>query len=136
VGVLVRRTDETAALRDAVRHWSESALLGALENNRIALYTRVLQAQYEADALAAQADEMAERIQLQRQEIDALTEKVAAMAEIQAELSRPAPEIPPQLLPRRRNTVTDRAARARRSATRRLRRAGGALLGRDGAPLG
>jgi hypothetical protein len=75
VGVLMRRNEQTAALLDAVRRYSGSRLLAAMENNRIALYTRVLQMQFEAAAYATEADRLAETIAAQRGEIEALVAK-------------------------------------------------------------
>ncbi len=63
LGVLVRRTDISAdKLLEALRPYGRSRLLAAMENNRIALYTRVLQLQYEAAAHAMDADRLAEEI--------------------------------------------------------------------------
>lgn len=79
VGVLVRRTQETAELIDAIRRYSGSRLLAALENNRIALYTRVLQMQHEMVAHAADADRLAETIAGQLHTIDELTRTADAL---------------------------------------------------------
>jgi hypothetical protein len=68
LGVLARTTSETAPLFQAIRPYSDSKLLEAMENNRIALYTRVLQLQYEAAARADDADRLAESIVAQREE--------------------------------------------------------------------
>jgi hypothetical protein len=74
MGVAVRATTPRAAeLMAALRPHTSSELLAALENNRIALYTRVLQMQYEAVAHAEHADRMAETMTAQRHEIDRLT---------------------------------------------------------------
>lgn len=130
VGVLVRRSEETAALIEEIRAYSRSPLLGALENNRIALYTRVLELQYEAAAHLAEADRMAQKLAVQRQEIDELTVRLTALIASAAERNEPP------RAPRRRKTVEDRLARARRRIGGRVWRAGAALLGQDGAPLG
>lgn len=76
VGVLMRRTEETAPLLEIIRRFSGSRLLAAMENNRIALYTRVLQMQFEAVVAAADADRMAETIAAQQRRIDDLTEEL------------------------------------------------------------
>ncbi|GAA2788332.1 class I SAM-dependent methyltransferase [Saccharopolyspora taberi] len=63
LGLLVRRTDTSAEnLVEALRPYGRSRLLAAMENNRIALYTRVLQLQYEAAGRAVDADRLAEEI--------------------------------------------------------------------------
>jgi hypothetical protein len=105
VGVLMRRTDDTAKLIELVQWYSGSRLLATMENNRIALYTRVLQMQFEMAAHATDADRLAETIAAQRGEIDGLAERLRAVtAAREAELAaRPT-------------------ARARRLAARVLRR--------------
>jgi septal ring factor EnvC (AmiA/AmiB activator) len=60
-----------------------------MENNRIALYTRLLQFQYEAARHAGDADKLADAISAQRREIEALeaelkTSKARHAAEVQA----------------------------------------------------
>lgn len=100
VGVLVRRNDRTTPLLEAVRRYSDSRLLAALENNRLALYTRVLQMQFEVTARATDADRFAEIVAAQRAEIDELTQRTDVLteqlrvsaAELAAERARPAPE--------------------------------------------
>ncbi|WP_211343216.1 class I SAM-dependent methyltransferase [Actinomadura pelletieri] len=54
---------------EALRPLASSNLLAAMENNRIALYTRVLQLQYEAEARTEDADRLAETINTQQQEL-------------------------------------------------------------------
>jgi hypothetical protein len=77
VGVAVRTaTPGAEELMAGLRPFTGSALLAALENNRIALYTRVLQMQYEAVAHAEHADRMAETMTAQRHEIDRLGAKI------------------------------------------------------------
>jgi hypothetical protein len=74
LGVLMRRgsaADEQ--LLAALRPYTESVLLEKLENNRIGLYTRVLQMQYDAAAEATYRDQLAEKVAAQRHEIDRLT---------------------------------------------------------------
>ncbi|WP_242891254.1 class I SAM-dependent methyltransferase [Actinomadura litoris] len=72
-GVLVRDGAPGAAeVFEALRPYTSSGLLATLENNRIALYTRVLQLQYEAKARIADANRLTETITAQRQEIERL----------------------------------------------------------------
>ncbi|WP_116102300.1 class I SAM-dependent methyltransferase [Amycolatopsis thermalba] len=78
VGVVTR--DEE--LLDALRPYRDSRLLYTMENNRIALYTRLLQLQYEMVAHAENADTMAETIARQRHDLDRLA---AATADLRAE---------------------------------------------------
>ncbi|GAA0568114.1 class I SAM-dependent methyltransferase [Actinomadura livida] len=72
-GVLAR-TDApgTADIFDALRPLTSSGLLAAMENNRIALYTRVLQLQYELTARRDEADRLAETVGAQQREITRL----------------------------------------------------------------
>ncbi|WP_028663167.1 class I SAM-dependent methyltransferase [Saccharomonospora halophila] len=79
MGVLVRRasTHCSSLMRD-LRPYSGSGLLAAMENNRIALYTRVLQLQHEAAVHARNADRMADTISAQCREIDTLTAERAS----------------------------------------------------------
>lgn len=76
VGVMMRRTDRSEALLEIIRRYSGSRLLGKLENNRLALYTRVLQLQFEAVAYAADADRFAETIAFQQRRIEELTREL------------------------------------------------------------
>ncbi|TDD32554.1 class I SAM-dependent methyltransferase [Actinomadura sp. KC06] len=69
-GVLMRTSAPGAEqIFDALRPLTSSNLLAALENNRIALYTRVLQLQYEAAARTDDADRLTETVNRQQQEI-------------------------------------------------------------------
>ncbi|TDD81834.1 class I SAM-dependent methyltransferase [Actinomadura rubrisoli] len=83
-GVLIREAAPAAGeIFDALRPLTSSHLLATLENNRIALYTRILQLQYEAEARTADATEMAETIGSQQREIEGLRAELArAKAEI------------------------------------------------------
>ncbi|MBA8822796.1 hypothetical protein FHX42_000125 [Saccharopolyspora lacisalsi] len=73
LGVMARRSSPgAAALLEALRPYSTSTLLEAMENNRIALYTRVLQMQYEAVAHADAADRLAMAVSAQNAELDGL----------------------------------------------------------------
>lgn len=70
VGVLVRTGAPGAGeIFEALRPLTSSHLLAAMENNRIALYTRVLQLQYEAEAQTDDANRLTETITAQQQEI-------------------------------------------------------------------
>ncbi|ORM27749.1 class I SAM-dependent methyltransferase [Williamsia sp. 1135] len=72
--------EKAAKLRSALEPYNGSPLLAAMENNRIALYTRVLAMQYEMAAGAIDRDDLAYRVgqlsaelQQQRDETDRLT---------------------------------------------------------------
>ncbi|MFB4317451.1 class I SAM-dependent methyltransferase [Actinomadura sp. 21ATH] len=113
-GLLAREgapgTDEIFA---ALRPYTSSALLGAMENNRIALYSRLLQLQYEARAHAEDADRLAATITGQQEEIGRLraeldrsrTEIATRQRELQglreelARLSAPRAPAAPELGP-------------------------------------
>lgn len=126
VGVLMRRTEATESLLEAVRRYSGSRLLAALENNRIALYTRVLQMQFEAAGVAGNADQLAEVVNDQRRQIDELTQQLIRTQELQrvaeeqvAELRRPpAPPEEEDEVSRGRELL----GRLRRVVSRLLRR--------------
>jgi hypothetical protein len=79
MGVLIRETSSAAAdLVHRLRPYCQSHLLATMENNRIALYTRVLQLQYEAVAHADNTDRLAEGRLAQRQEIERLESALSA----------------------------------------------------------
>ncbi|SPT51038.1 class I SAM-dependent methyltransferase [Actinomadura madurae] len=72
-GVLIRTGAPGAdAVFDALRPYTSSHLLAAMENNRIALYTRILQLQYEAEARTADTNRLTETVAAQQQEITRL----------------------------------------------------------------
>lgn len=72
-GIVMRKAAPGAKkIMDGLRPYTHSKLIATLEANRIALYSRVLQMQYEAVAHAADADRLAEAINAQRYEIDRL----------------------------------------------------------------
>lgn len=76
-GVLARTpAPGTDTLFEALRPYTSSHLLAALENNRIALYTRVLQLQYEATARTEDATRLTETVNAQQQEIARLTSEL------------------------------------------------------------
>ncbi|MES9539327.1 class I SAM-dependent methyltransferase [Actinomadura sp. NPDC000600] len=69
-GVLARTGAPGAdAVFEAVRPYTSSRLVAAMENNRVALYTRVLQLQYEATARLEDAGRLTETVNAQQQEI-------------------------------------------------------------------
>jgi hypothetical protein len=75
-GLMTRSSSPGASdIFEGLRPYAESTLLAAMENNRIALYTRVLQLQYEAEASAGDASRLAEIINAQRHEIERLVEE-------------------------------------------------------------
>jgi hypothetical protein len=94
LGVLVRSSEKSARLMDDLRRYTGSRLLEALEANRIALYTRVLQLQFEAAAHAVDADTMAETINRQAQQVTQLREQVQQLTEQVAALQPAEPEEP------------------------------------------
>ncbi|MEV5570990.1 class I SAM-dependent methyltransferase [Spirillospora sp. NPDC052269] len=72
-GLLARQDGPGAsALFEAIAPFTSSALLAAMENNRIALYTRVLQLQHETEARTGDANRLVETITAQRGEIERL----------------------------------------------------------------
>ena len=73
LGILFRTGDARSdTMSRALAVYTESNLLAALENNRIALYTQVLQLQYEAAAHTRDSDQLAETVQSQAQQIATL----------------------------------------------------------------
>ncbi|MFL6144087.1 MAG: class I SAM-dependent methyltransferase [Labedaea sp.] len=69
MGIMVRTCAEADPMLDRLAPFIDSRLLALMENNRIALYTRVLQMQYEAVAHGDHADQLAETITRQRHEL-------------------------------------------------------------------
>lgn len=79
MGLVLRDASEGAdRILAALRPYTTSTLLTTMENNRIALYTKVLQMQYEAAAHADDAQQLAETINTQNHEINRLTSELAA----------------------------------------------------------
>lgn len=77
MGLVVRKGAPGAEqILESLRPYTSSKLLATLENNRIALYTRVLQMQFEMVGAADAADKMAETISKQHHDIDRLHEEV------------------------------------------------------------
>ncbi|HEU5471767.1 MAG TPA: class I SAM-dependent methyltransferase [Actinophytocola sp.] len=89
MGILVRTTPEADRLLERLRPFTESRLLCILENNRIALYTKVLQMQFEAVAHADDADRLAETVARQRHELAAAaTRQANQVLALQLEVDR------------------------------------------------
>ncbi|WP_205718702.1 class I SAM-dependent methyltransferase [Actinomadura sp. WMMA1423] len=100
-GVLARAgAPGTDAVFEALRPYTSSRLLAAMENNRIALYTHVLQLQYEAAARTDDATRLTETVNAQQQEIARLrSELERAQTELtarrrEAHARREVPEAP------------------------------------------
>ncbi|GAB3579199.1 hypothetical protein GCM10027445_47380 [Amycolatopsis endophytica] len=108
VGVVTRNQ----ALLEALAPYRDSKLLSTMENNRIALYTRVLQMQFEAVAHAENADAMAETIASQRRDIERRTAEAADLR-AQADDLRRQNERLRELLDERPATLADRVLRRR-----------------------
>ncbi|SFS84364.1 class I SAM-dependent methyltransferase [Saccharopolyspora flava] len=98
LGVILRE-DTDQDLVEALRPFTGSALLAALENNRIALYTRVLALQHEAVAHAEEADRQVRLLAERHTEVERLhrrcdelsdryEQELAALRERNAELRR------------------------------------------------
>ncbi|WP_211238568.1 class I SAM-dependent methyltransferase [Actinomadura rifamycini] len=101
LGVLARSGSPGAAeIFAALRPYTSSDLLAAMENNRIALYTRILQLQYEAEARTEEATRMAETIAAQQQEIDRLGGGTGRPAAAAAAPRRDEPAAPKEEQPR------------------------------------
>ncbi|MFD0901025.1 class I SAM-dependent methyltransferase [Actinomadura sediminis] len=103
LGVLARSGSPGAAeIFAALRPYTSSDLLAAMENNRIALYTRVLQLQHEAEARTEDATRMAETIAAQQREIKRLRGEPAgtAAAAPAAAPGREAPAVQKEEKPR------------------------------------
>ncbi|KAB2348072.1 class I SAM-dependent methyltransferase [Actinomadura rudentiformis] len=83
-GVLMKADSPGAPeIFDALRPYTTSKLLAAMENNRLALYTRVLQLQYESAARTDESEQLTDTITTQQREIERLrTELAQANAEI------------------------------------------------------
>lgn len=86
LGIVLRRDSEPdAALARSLQPYSRSQLLATMENNRIALYTRVLQLQYEAAEHAHDADRMAGAISSQQTDIESLRGKIDSIKDRHAQ---------------------------------------------------
>lgn len=79
LGVLLRpRSVSDMDLVDELRRYSRSELIATMENNRIGLYTWVLQLQYEAAEHVEHSDRLASTVASQQDEIDRLRHELAA----------------------------------------------------------
>ncbi len=77
-GVLINSAAPAAGeIFEALRPYTSSKLLAAMENNRVALYTRLLQLQYEAAGHTASSNRLTETISSQQREIEALRGELA-----------------------------------------------------------
>ena len=112
LGILVR-TDgpDVDDLLHRLEPYTSSTLLCALENNRLALYTRVLEMQHDAVMHAVGADVMAEEIAVKTAYVAELEDEVSRLRSGLAEALVPASEPPPRSL-----------GELTRAAVRRLRR--------------
>jgi len=128
MGVLVRRSDAATELLERLRPYTQSRLLATMEHNRIALYTRVLQQQYDAVAQADNTDRLAETVTGQRREIERLRSELASVAgrhtaELEA-LQRENERLRALLNRRLRPQVAAKLTDLGRAATAQLRRNG------------
>ncbi len=78
VGVMVRRSEAGHDLMERLRPFTGSRLLESLENNRIALYTRVLELQHGAVAAGVEAQRLGGIIHDQHLELERLNAELAA----------------------------------------------------------
>lgn len=86
MGVMVRKGAPGAAkILKALQPYTSSKLLATMENNRIALYTRVLQLQYEVETHRANTNRLVETMTAQRHEIERLRAELdRANSEVEA----------------------------------------------------
>lgn len=124
LGVIYPTTDadKTARLRAALEPYNGSPLLAAMENNRIALYTRVLAMQYEMAAGAIDRDELAGRVaqldaELRRQREE--TDRLIRVHQHELEALRANPPISIRNIGGRAIRKAGRKARALRGKARR-----------------
>lgn len=117
LGLLLRAdTANDTRLLGALRPYTHSQLLAAMENNRIALYTRVLAMQAEIAAHAQEADQLVRDMAERRAEIDELRRDNEALRKSHA---REIGEL------RRRNEVLVRELEDQRRLTPALRNLAG-----------
>lgn len=118
MGVLVREGPATDALFSKLVPYTESRLLATMENNRIGLYTRVLEMQFEAVAHADDADRLAEDINWHRREIERVhTRRDHEVAALHTEIERLRGLLNQRFRPRL-VSVLKRILRAAREAVR------------------
>ncbi len=77
MGVMVRTSPAAERLLEKLVPFTQSRLLSIMENNRIALYTRVLEMQFQAVAHADDRDQLAETVLRQRHELEHLASRHA-----------------------------------------------------------
>jgi hypothetical protein len=119
LGVLVRRGSAAEqAVLDVVRPYADSELLATMEDNRIALYTRVLQLQYEAAAAHERLHELQVRVVAQVGELAAQAEEVRRSTALAAARRRRIAELEAALRQARRPRVA--AGVAARGLLRRI----------------
>ncbi|WP_433476625.1 class I SAM-dependent methyltransferase [Spirillospora sp. CA-142024] len=103
-GVLARAGSPGAdEIFEALRPYTSSRLLAAMENNRIASYTRILQLQYEAEARTDDTNRLTETVAAQQREIARLrseldrsrTELAARRREPQEPAEKPGQSVAP-----------------------------------------
>lgn len=86
LGVILRDDSELdRRLSEALVPYTRSALLSAMENNRIALYTRVLAMQAEAVAHADEADRLVRELHDRQTEVDELRDRCDELRRWRAE---------------------------------------------------
>jgi hypothetical protein len=120
MGVLVRSSPGTDALFEKLAPYTDSRLLSIMENNRIGLYTRVLEMQFEAVAHADDADRLAEDIAWHRREIERLhTRHDQELAALRGENERLRELLNQRFRPRVAAAVR-RVARAAEPSVRRV----------------
>ncbi|MGW2307326.1 class I SAM-dependent methyltransferase [Actinomadura luteofluorescens] len=128
-GVLARTgAPATDAVFDALAPYTSSRLLAAMENNRVALYTRVLQLQYEAAARTDDATRLTETVNAQQQEIARLRSELdrstAELATKSQELQRQR-DTPPAPLPTSDQELGAAVSNLGRALSARIRKSPG-----------
>lgn len=124
MGLVMRKASPGAKkIVASLQPYTGSKLLATMERNRIALYTRVLEMQYEAVAHANDADRLAETVSSQRSEIEKLRGELdGRQVEIEA-LRREIAELrdPLALQPATMGTVVTQLGRVAAAQVRKAR---------------
>ena len=128
LGVILRDDSELdRRLSEALVPYTRSALLAAMENNRIALYTRVLAMQAEAVAHADEADRLVREVRERQTEVDELRDRYDELRRWRAEeleaAQRHNEALSRQLAQERAPRVVRELVRAGRRVKRRIPRA-------------
>lgn len=112
LGIIFPTADEQQAsrIRAALEPYHQSRLLAAMENNRIALYTRILAMQFDMAAGADDRDNLVSQLQQQRADLDARQDEILRL---QHELTAARANLP--------IADTSSARRARNRAVRAVR---------------